>query len=507
MRSIRTVMPSSRILRSMRQTWCVATCLAVMTLACTKPNPAATCASDGACSDPRYPYCDVTGVIGGIPETCIAVSCSTGAIGGCSGSDALVCNTSGSGYDLETCAHGCAATSGCVEPCVASESTCTAGTLTVCDGSGDIASTSPCSVGCSVDGTRCAAMVPSNGLADVLAVVPNPPDLDLEDGALNAAGSGEFTPDDGSAFAVPLISVAAADGGQPLAVLVVHTLKMNNVRIGASSTALRQNVALAVIATSDVEVDGSNSVLYPGYADDEQCMGADHGGGSVGSATHTTGAGGGGFATIGGDGGGVPGFQGGVGGAVSGTASLVPLRGGCDGGYEFQHTMHFAFGGGALQLSSLTRIVVNGLIVADAGQPFDRSGAGGGAGGAILLEAPVVALAANGALLARGAGGAAGDGTNGLTQLDALSNPGGSCAANANQVTCTAGGAGASPTQPAQPGAPLADDTEAGSANISAGGGGGGLGRIRINTADGVFAPGSGALVAGALTVGTVATQ
>jgi hypothetical protein len=45
---------------------------------CTTPNPA-SCA-DGNCTDPSLPFCDVDGSIAGIPDTCIAVSCSPLAI-------------------------------------------------------------------------------------------------------------------------------------------------------------------------------------------------------------------------------------------------------------------------------------------------------------------------------------------------------------------------------------------------------------------------------------------
>src|SRR5437868_1470604 len=74
---------------------------------CTKPNPAASCAN-GSCSDPAYPYCDIDGAIGGEPGTCIAVTCTPGAVGACEGSNAaLICNSTGDGYDQQPCAIGC----------------------------------------------------------------------------------------------------------------------------------------------------------------------------------------------------------------------------------------------------------------------------------------------------------------------------------------------------------------------------------------------------------------
>jgi hypothetical protein len=344
-------------------------------------------------------------------------------------------------------------------------------------------------------------MVPSNGLADELAMVTSPMDLDFENGTIDLTKQ-TFTPTDGSAEPIALIGLSAPDGGQELTVLVANRLTLDNVVIIATSQS-RPNIAFAAVAASDIVVSGTNYVQLVGYTGDEQCQGAGFGGGSDGSATITTGGGGGGYATIGGDGAGA-GYPGGIGGAVSGNETLIPLRGGCDGGHASGRS-ELSLGGGAIQLTSLTSVSVEGIIAADGTAPFSKSGAGGASGGAILLEAPVVTLGASGALLARGAGGAAGDGTTGPSQLDALSQPGGACKGGTDQETCSAGGAGASPNEAAQNGEDFNGDV--GSANISTGGGGGGLGRIRINTADGTFTPGSGALVAGSLTVGPVMTQ
>lgn len=49
----------------------------VFSAACTKPNPAKHC-TDGTCTTPNYPFCDVTGAIGGEEGTCIAVTCTVG---------------------------------------------------------------------------------------------------------------------------------------------------------------------------------------------------------------------------------------------------------------------------------------------------------------------------------------------------------------------------------------------------------------------------------------------
>ncbi|HEY0252484.1 MAG TPA: hypothetical protein VGC41_13205, partial [Kofleriaceae bacterium] len=77
--------------------------------ACTQANPAATC-SDLTCSDPNYPYCDIDGSVGGIPGTCVSVSCTPGDIKECRDAGAFTCNSAGNGYELQSCDLGCSST-------------------------------------------------------------------------------------------------------------------------------------------------------------------------------------------------------------------------------------------------------------------------------------------------------------------------------------------------------------------------------------------------------------
>ena len=59
---------------------------------CTKSNPSATC-TNGMCSDPNFPFCDVDGAIDGEANACIAVTCTPGDFGACDGSnERRVCN-------------------------------------------------------------------------------------------------------------------------------------------------------------------------------------------------------------------------------------------------------------------------------------------------------------------------------------------------------------------------------------------------------------------------------
>ncbi|MBL0212409.1 MAG: hypothetical protein IPQ07_00735 [Myxococcales bacterium] len=84
---------------------------------CTSPNPRSC--RDGTCTDPAFPFCDVDGALAGSPETCLAVACNGGDVAGCRGDNAIVCNATGTDYDLVACPHGCG-TSGCHE-CTASD--------------------------------------------------------------------------------------------------------------------------------------------------------------------------------------------------------------------------------------------------------------------------------------------------------------------------------------------------------------------------------------------------
>lgn len=80
--------------------------IAVALAGCTEANPAATC-STGSCIDPAFPYCDVDGLIGGTPGTCIAVSCPPGQVEKCAAGQAVTCNGTGNGYDRVACSLDC----------------------------------------------------------------------------------------------------------------------------------------------------------------------------------------------------------------------------------------------------------------------------------------------------------------------------------------------------------------------------------------------------------------
>lgn len=110
---------------------------------CTVPNPA-SCA-DGACTDPALPFCDVGGEIAGQPNTCIAVSCTPGEVAACREDQAIVCNGSGTNFDVVQCELGCDAGVGCVAACTvdtdcpADEPVCRERECGLCDSSEECA--------------------------------------------------------------------------------------------------------------------------------------------------------------------------------------------------------------------------------------------------------------------------------------------------------------------------------------------------------------------------------
>ncbi len=277
------------------------------------------------------------------------------------------------------------------------------------------------------------------------------------------------------------------DGG-PDAVL----LSFNRLDVGPDAgLVLRGPSPVVLVSLGAVDVEGTVTV-EPGTLACATGAGAE--GGHVDSTRG--GGGGGGFATAGGAGGAgssviiVTQGPAGAAGAVSGSAALVPLRGGCPGGRGSGNPADAGVGGGALQISAAGAINISGVVSAaggagKGGTPVPAlvtmgSGAnGGGAGGALLLEAPIVQLNGTGTLTANGGSGGEGagpytggkDGVGGSPTSATpaagpatflfVGGPGGNGAAGVTGAT--AGGDGAAVS------------------SAGGGGGGGGAGRIRVN--------------------------
>src|SRR5689334_3140192 len=87
--------------------------LGMIATSCTEPNP--RFCGDGACSDPRFPFCDVDGAVAGQPDTCIEVNCQPDSFEVCRGDNAIVCNSSASNFEVVECALGCNSELGCLD--------------------------------------------------------------------------------------------------------------------------------------------------------------------------------------------------------------------------------------------------------------------------------------------------------------------------------------------------------------------------------------------------------
>lgn len=366
--------------------------VAVLALGCTKENPHAC--GDGTCSDPGLPFCDTQGTLGGAVNECIAVTCTPGAFAECRGATSVVCDATGANYELQQCARGCDDATG----------------------------------GCRIE--------PSNDLGQYLDMVPDPPDLDIATGTINTS-TGEIN----GSTTVPSFLIPAPEAGSMIRVFVARRVRIVDANVVANGF---MKPALAIIATEDIRVEGSLNLVFAagisvaGEAEIANCNGAH----AVSAAAYDTntwqikqtlipGSGGGGHATVGGNGGTVAfsnpanNYVGGAGGLASGNESLVPLRGGCPS-TSTGGDIYGGHGGGAVQLSSATRIRIIGTInvagerggMQVTNDPEVAQILGGGAGGGVLLEAPFVELASSARIVANGGGGASQEGAGGMGGAD-----------------------------------------------------------------------------------------
>lgn len=461
-------------------------------LGCTKPNPRSC--KDGTCTDPGFPFCDTDGALAGEPQTCLAVACTPGEFAGCRGDTAITCNTAGADYDLIQCERGCDEAAGGCHLCDPNQTACTNGKVATCDASGAIVSAETCALGCFEDQPRCRELVPSNNLGLYFEMVDSPPDLDLMSASFDTATGRVFAGP--TEILVPNFLTSPSGNGVPIRVFVVGSLKLQSGTISHGGDPRDPaGPAFALVARGDIEVTGEILVEPRAGGASLGCLppgsgtAMDQGSGR----TVSSGGGGGGNATDGARGGGViNSYAGGVKGGSSGTPGLVPLRGGCGGGFV-GYAPATPTGGGAVQFSSRTSLVVDATIDVRGTQFGDRLDqtngfiiGGGGAGGGILLEAPTVTLGAEAKLLASG-----GDGATACTTPNTY---------------CGASGRGDMPGIPATAGGD-ADYTNAANITITGGGGGGGLGRVRINTATGNYQKASSVVEAALVTTGTISTR
>jgi hypothetical protein len=417
----------------------------VLVLAACSTKKIEQCSIDSDCVNPTFPFCDVNG----------EYPASEG--------DTHVCTPVPADCPPERCG------------CTPGATTCSNNELDVCDVGGKSASKTSCDLGCATDGTHCLAFVPSNTLADALAMASGEPDADIPD-ADTIVTDGSISSDSGTPYPVKSILLAQSSGAG-LRVFIAKSFKIHTALLRTG----QEPIAVAFVASGPITIDGRiDATPYHGFGGPGDVSSNSACNGESGNF----GGGGGGNATAGGNGSPLaqlPPHVGAAGGAAR-TDTYEPLIGGCAGGDEAGMS-YVGRGGGALQFVSITSLTVAGTGIVDVGGGGGGDGAGGGAGGTVLLEAPIVTI--DGGVTANGgAGGACGiEGSHSTPDAMPAAAVGG-CAANGSMKFSGAGGTGlAAPTDGAK------GEPDAGA------GGGGAVGRLGIHTIDGTYAHAASAVL------------
>lgn len=449
--------------------------------ACTKANPASTC-SNGVCTDPSYRFCDVDGLVGGIPNACVAVHCDPGTFEACDGSNALVCDADGNSYDTTLCGTGCNPASGCNGSCTpGAPISCEANMATNCAGDGNSFEHEGCALGCSTTEPRCLTFTPSNGQKAALVDSQMQADVTFPAGTRIDTDSGLVQDAGGTPIHIKTLTQSQV-GGRPIRVFEVHSLVAADVTIVGSNP-------VAFVSWGEMSLNGlvaargHGSVAGPGAQSAAACSGGDAqqyqaGGCGIGA----TGAGGAGNRN--------PGGQGGAPLSPNGGAALTafsPLVGGCSGGNQLDTSggnvaAHGGGGGGAIQLVSQTAVTLANSGLIDVGAGGGQATAGGGSGGVVIIEAPKVTITGGSAGIVANGGAGGGCGMAG--------SDGTATTASAAGATCTSNFSGSGGTGATVPGTGCRQgvDTCTGTCPPAYGGGGGSVGRLRIVTADGNYA-------------------
>ncbi len=399
------------------------------------------CNSDSDCNDPAYPFCDVKGEYAE------------------SGMTPMSCSITPASCPLERCG------------CTPGKVTCEGETRSTCNADGKDVTTETCTLGCASDGLSCQVFDPSNGLLNQLLASAESPDVMLASATIDTTTG--VVKDGGVPVNVESVTVAQTSGPS-IRVLLAHSWTLYNVRVTGS-------MPLALVSVGQIALHGNLdasatlAVAGPGALDLGVC---------VGQAT-IDGGGGGGNVTAGGTSsqripttGQPPPPPAAAGGSA--VPGLSPFVGGCAGGAPRDANGTFlaapAPGGGAIQLSSMTRIDIPlAAQINLGGGGGSASPGGGGSAGNLILEAPEM-LIRGGLFLNGGSGAACGlPGNNG--PRDVAQAAAQSCVTQVGPVMLTThsgkGGAGT-----------LAPGSGGGSAGGPAGGGGA-AGKARIATRSG----------------------
>jgi len=378
------------------------------------------CTQDADCNDVAYPFCDTDGHY---PP---------------SGGVAGVCTVTPADCPVDRCG------------CQPGATTCSGDALKTCDSSGTSETSVSCDLGCAAAGARCLSFVPANGLNLALMSAKNEPDITIPAMATVNTDTGVIRDIANLPIAVTSL-VVPQSGASDVRVFIGRSFKLSSIVFNGTHPA-------AFVAVGDIVVDG---LLDLGGDNPTERRGAGQqtSGACVGQ-TSQPGGGGAGNATPGGKSISANSSAVGLGGAMLSGTTLV---GGCVGGGATSD----GFGGGALQMDSLSRIVItaSGGISLNGSAGSDRIG--GGSGGMAILEAPKVEIL-GGVFANGGSGGACGTaGQSGQLSTSPAIAPSG-CGTNG----LTHGGDGGSSTAAPTVGAGVG----------GGGGGGGSVGRLFVTT-------------------------
>jgi hypothetical protein len=364
------------------------------------------------------------------------------------------------------------------------------------------------------------ACTPPVGDAGVLGYIPsnfNPASLDLADGGLLPEGGVTFVnaPDvtiNGSCGSVnagagglcpsipPAATISLSDSTQADLVIMHNFTVESGATLVLNGCSYPRPLIFAVLGAADIQgiINVAASGQFPGPGGFPPCEAVNPlgpGGGGVGFSTNylTSAPGGGSYCGGGGNGSGTGTLA--PGGNPYGLATVIPLAAGSAGGNLSPGSGYVAASGGALQISAGQSLFVRnaGSINAGGGANYGA----GGAGGAILLEAPTVTV--DGILTANG--GSGGDSALEGNPANPSAVPAvGASGGSANPTYGTGGNGAAGATVNGSNGV-LPD----GGSTMNAGAGGGAVGYIRINS----FCPasiGANAILSPSMTPATTCT-
>ncbi|MEO8550858.1 MAG: hypothetical protein ABI678_12820 [Kofleriaceae bacterium] len=422
------------------------------------------CHADSDCTNLAFPFCDVDG--------------EYAAAGGVKN----VCTITPPDCKPERCG------------CTPNATTCTDGSLSVCNADGRSTTETACVLGCAPDNSRCAMFAPSNGLADALAMAAAEQDVEFPSIAA-VLDTGEIH-EDQTGVQTHVKSLLVSQVGVPsIRVYVARSFKIHGALVIAN---VSSSHPIAFVASGPITIDGAfdaaidaNHTFGPGgQPSGAPCTGGVDGRGGGGGGNGTAGGRGAPAAVI-------PPAPGAEGGPAQPMAIFEPLVGGCFGGDGMDPNSGGA-GGAGIQFVSLTSITVAAGGVVNVGGHGGGDDAGGGAGGTVLFEAP--ALTIDGKVTANGgSGGACGsNGSNATADATAAPRVGG--CTSTNGVGAAYSGAGGTGT--AAPGDGLAD-----TGSPRGGGGGGAVGRVEVKTADGTYAHGASSIVSAKISAGMLAPK